>query len=63
MFKDTCLIALKRIDRIPHILDLENPRTLDHGNFRTLNLGSLHSSASKRIILALKHTITQMQQS
>jgi hypothetical protein len=47
MFKDTCLITLKRTDRIPHILDLENPRTLDLGNFRMLNLGSLHSSASK----------------
>jgi hypothetical protein len=63
MFKDTCLIALKSTDRIPHILDLENPHTLDLGNLRTLKIGSLHSSASKRIILTLKHTITQMQQS
>jgi hypothetical protein len=29
MFKDTCLIALKRKDRSPRILHLENLRMLD----------------------------------
>jgi hypothetical protein len=47
MFKDTCLVALKRTDQSPHTLDLENPRIFDLGNLRTLNFGSLHSSASK----------------
>jgi hypothetical protein len=27
MFKDTCLIAHKRTDRSPRILDLKNPQT------------------------------------
>jgi hypothetical protein len=45
MFKDTCLVALKRSDQSPHIRDLENPRILDLGNLHTFNLGSLHSLA------------------
>jgi hypothetical protein len=47
MFKDTCLVALKRTDRSPRILDLENPHILDLGILRTLNVESLHSMASK----------------
>jgi hypothetical protein len=38
MFKDTCLIALKRKDRSPHILGPENPHTLDLVVFKCLIL-------------------------
>jgi hypothetical protein len=36
MFKDTCLIAHKRIDRSPCILDLENPSP-NHEDIDSLN--------------------------
>jgi hypothetical protein len=54
MFKDTCLISLKRKDWSPHILALEILVyfivEVFHGGFGT-------------IILTLNHTIKQMQQS
>jgi hypothetical protein len=58
MFKDTCLIALKRKDRSPHILHIEFPCILDLGIFvyliskvfeRRLQNDSLNAQAYNQI--------------
>jgi hypothetical protein len=51
MFKDTCLVAHKRIDRSPRVLDLENPQTVaaperDHLNTRTHNHSINHNATT-----------------
>jgi hypothetical protein len=55
MFKDTCLVALKRKDWSPCIIDLEilvyfgleSLHMLNLGSLHTFNLGSLRMTASK----------------
>jgi hypothetical protein len=59
MFKDTCLIALKRKDRSPRILDLEILVYLLLEVFVYLILKSLYIGF-EMTLLTLKHTITQM---
>jgi hypothetical protein len=62
MFKDTSFIILKRKDQSPHICHLGNPCILDLEIFVYLILKS-STNSFETILLMLKHTITQMQQS
>jgi hypothetical protein len=60
MFKDTCLIALKRKNQSPHIIDLETLVYLVLKSSFAQSWKSLLVNF-EMILLMLNHTITQMQ--
>jgi hypothetical protein len=62
MFKDTCLVALKRKDKSPHIFGLESLCILDLVILIYLLVWSSFVDYEMNLLM-IKHIITQMQQS